>query len=153
MITPFDAEVYEKYADELVRFATMLVGPTNAEDVVADAVLRVFASSAWKSVTNRRAYLYRSVLAQASSTARSTQRRLLRESRYAGATNNDEPMLRPELLAALRSLTVRQRAVVFMSFWLDQPTHAIGQVLGMSERTVQRDLENAYRRMKRHLHD
>ena len=62
-------------------------------------------------------------------------------------------MLRPELLAALLSLTVRQRAVVFMSFWLDQPTQAIAQVLGMSARTVHRDLENAYRRMERHLHD
>ena len=153
MIAPFDAEVYEKYADELVRFATMLVGPTNAEDVVADAVLRVFASPAWKSVANRRAYLYRSVLSQASSTARSTQRRLLRERHYAGGSTSDEPMLRPELLAALLSLTVRHRAVIFMSFWLDQPTQAIGQVLGMSERTVQRDLENAYRRMERHLHD
>jgi RNA polymerase sigma factor (sigma-70 family) len=153
MINPFDAEVYEKYADELVRFATMLVGPTNAEDVVADAVLRVFASPAWKSVANRRAYLYRAVLSQASSTARSTQRRLLRERRYAGGLTSDEPMLRPELLDALRSLSVRQRAVVFMSFWLDQPTHEIGRVLGMSERTVQRDLEHAYRRMERHLHD
>ena len=55
MINLFDAEVYEKYADELVRFAPMLVGPTNAEDVVADAVLRVFGSPAWKAVTNRRA--------------------------------------------------------------------------------------------------
>ena len=153
MIAPFDAEVYEKYAEELVRFATMLAGPTNAEDVVADAVLRVFASSAWKTVTNRRAYLYRAVLSQASSTARSTQRRQLREHRFAIRGTHDEPMLRPELLAALLSLTLRQRAVVFMSFWLDQPTGSIGRDLGLSERTVQRDLENAYRRMERHLHE
>ena len=125
MIGPFDAEVYEKYADDLVRFATMLVGPTSAEDVVADAVLRVFASPAWKFVTNRRAYLYRSVLSQASSTARSTRRRLLRERRYAVGRTSDEPMLRPELLAAMLSPTVRQRAVVFMSFWLDQPTPSL----------------------------
>jgi RNA polymerase sigma factor (sigma-70 family) len=153
MLDPSDAEAYEKYSDELVRFATMLVGPSNAEDVVADAVLRVFGSQSWLTVTNRRAYLYRSVLAQASSTGRSTRRRLAREQRFAGSESHDEPMLRPELLAALRALTVRQRAVVFMTYWLDQTTQATSQVLHMSERTVQRDLESAYRRMERHLHD
>jgi RNA polymerase sigma factor (sigma-70 family) len=153
MIDPSDAEVYEKHSDELVRFATMLVGPSNAEDVVADAVLRVFASPSWQSVANRRAYLFRSVLAQASSTARSTRRRLTRERRFLVTDTTDEPMLRPELLAALRSLTVRQRAVVFMTYWLDQTTEATCQVLQISERTVQRELESAYRRMERHLHD
>lgn len=153
MIDPSDAEVYEKHSDELVRFATMLVGPSNAEDVVADAVLRVFASPGWQSVANRRAYLFRSVLAQASSTGRSTRRRLTRERRFLASDATDEPMLRPELLAALRSLTVRQRAVVFMTYWLDQTTQATSQVLQISERTVQRELESAYRRMERHLHD
>jgi len=153
MIDPSDAEVYEKHCDELVRFATMLVGPSNAEDVVADAVLRVFASPGWQSVTNRRAYLFRSVLSQASSSGRSTQRRLSRERRFLRGDATDEPMLRPELLAALRSLTVRQRAVVFMTYWLDQTTQSTSQVLQLSERTVQRDLEIAYRRMERHLHD
>jgi RNA polymerase sigma factor (sigma-70 family) len=148
MLDPSDAEAYEKYSDELVRFATMLVGPSNAEDVVADAVLRVFASPAWETVTNRRAYLYRSVLAQASSAGRSARRRLVREHRFASDSATDEPMLRPELLAALRALTVRQRAVVFMTYRLDQTTHATSEVLRMSERTVQRDVESAYRRME-----
>ncbi|HVM14687.1 MAG TPA: LytR C-terminal domain-containing protein [Egibacteraceae bacterium] len=41
-----DGEVYEKYADELIRFATVLAGPSNARDVLADAVLRVFTELA-----------------------------------------------------------------------------------------------------------
>jgi DNA-directed RNA polymerase specialized sigma24 family protein len=81
-----DAEAYEKYSDELMRFATMLVGPSNAEDVVADAVLRVFASLSWETVANRRAYLYRALIAEASSAGRSTRRRLLRERRLQHAT-------------------------------------------------------------------
>jgi DNA-directed RNA polymerase specialized sigma24 family protein len=35
-----DKEVYRKYADDLVRFATGLVGPTDAPDVVSEATLR-----------------------------------------------------------------------------------------------------------------
>ena len=57
-----DAEVYEKYADELIRFATTLVGPSDAPDVLSVAVIGALASSQWPRVSNRRAYLYRSVL-------------------------------------------------------------------------------------------
>ena len=33
-----DAEIYEKFADELVRFATGLVGPSDAADVAGALV-------------------------------------------------------------------------------------------------------------------
>ncbi len=33
-------EIYRKHADELVRFATGVVGPFDAEDVVVDAWLK-----------------------------------------------------------------------------------------------------------------
>ena len=42
-----DVELYEKHGDELIRFATALVGPTDADDVLAEVVLRAFASPAW----------------------------------------------------------------------------------------------------------
>jgi DNA-directed RNA polymerase specialized sigma24 family protein len=38
-------EIYEKHADELIRFASVLVGPSGAEDVLAGAMLRVLGSS------------------------------------------------------------------------------------------------------------
>ena len=37
-----DEEIYRKHADDLVRFATGLVGPFDAQDVVTDACLRSF---------------------------------------------------------------------------------------------------------------
>lgn len=40
-----EAELYAKYADELLR-----VGPSAAEDVVSEAVTRAFGSSGWRSV-------------------------------------------------------------------------------------------------------
>ena len=72
---PSNAEVYAKYADDLVRFATSLVGPTDAQDVVADAVVRVMWSKRWARVTNYKAYLYRAVLNEARMHHRSTMRR------------------------------------------------------------------------------
>ena len=79
VMTPHDAEIYRKYSDDLIRFASGLVGPSGAEDVVANAVLRAISSAQWKAVDNQRAYLYRSVLNEAHSQHRSTQRRLARE--------------------------------------------------------------------------
>ena len=52
-----DEEIYSKYADELLRFAATLVGPSMAEDVMASAVLHAFSSRNWASVSAPRAYL------------------------------------------------------------------------------------------------
>lgn len=154
MIDADNAEVYEKYADELIRFATMLAGPVEAEDLVTDAMIRVFASSNWRLVANRRAYLYRSVMNEAASASRRSWRREAREHRVSLWAQDDSPTeLRPEVVAAARSLSVRQRAVVFMTFWLDAPTEEVAALLSISTRTVQRELEASYRRMERHLHD
>src|SRR5688572_25536381 len=85
-----DAEVYEKYAEELIRFSTSLVGPSDAPDVLSMAVVQALASSQWAGVSNRRAYLYRSVLNAARSRRRAEQRRRARETRY-GAPSALEP--------------------------------------------------------------
>lgn len=52
-----DAEAYEKYANELVRFATGLVGPDDAPDVVADAFVKVLGSRSWEELDDPKAYL------------------------------------------------------------------------------------------------
>lgn len=138
-----DGEVYEKHADELVRFATVLVGPSGADDLVAAAVLRVFSSRAWPTVVERRAYLYRAVLNEARQSRRQASRRLRREARAARGELAEAPLVRAEVLDALRRLSVRQRAVVFFTYWLDLDATAIGEVLEVSPRTVQRELRSA----------
>ena len=143
-----DGEVYRTYADELLRFASALVGPTGAEDVLGDTLLRVFGSSTWADVQNRRAYLYRAVLNQARSVHRSTQRRLAREAAAAATERHEPSAVRAEVLDALRRLTVRQRAVVFLTYWLDVPPGAIAEQLQINARTVQRDLRAAHGRLE-----
>lgn len=73
------ADCYGKYRDELIRFASALVGPSGAEDVMTNAVVRAFGSRQWPTVVERRAYLYRAVVNEARQQHRSTQRRLRRE--------------------------------------------------------------------------
>jgi RNA polymerase sigma-70 factor (ECF subfamily) len=143
-----DGEVYSTYADELLRFATALVGPAGAEDVLGDAVINPVASRGWTDVQNRRAYLYRAVLNQARSVHRSTQRRLAREAATAADHRYEPSAVRAEVLDAMRRLTVRQRAVVFMTYWVDLQPEAIADQLQITSRTVQRDLRAAHGRLE-----
>ena len=58
-----DGATYVKYAAELIRFAAVLVGPSDAEDLFSTAA---FTAERWPSIENRRAYLFRAVLHEAS---------------------------------------------------------------------------------------
>ena len=44
------------------------------------------------------------------------------------------------MLAPLQSLTDRQRAIVFFTYWQDRSTAEIADDLGIDQRTVQREL-------------
>lgn len=143
-----EAEIYEKYADELVRFATALAGPDLAEDILADAVVRVFSSPAWKGVRNRRAYLYRAVLNEATHAKRSIDRRLRRELAATPAPPEGTQFDEREVIDALRRLSVRQRAVVYLTYWEGVDAAEIARGLGVSVRTVERELATARRRLE-----
>ena len=148
MVDASDAEVYAKYASELIGFAAATVGPFDAEDVVAAAVLRAMSSSSWATVANRRAYLYRAVFNEAHNARRGTARRLRRELR---AAPRETAALSPsdrDVLEALHRLTTRQRAVVFLTYWIDLPVREVADSLGIAPRSVERDLTSARRRMK-----
>ena len=51
------SEVFATHGVELTRFATSLVGPADAQDVVSDALMRTLWSDGWDDVANQRAYL------------------------------------------------------------------------------------------------
>lgn len=135
-----DVEVYEKYASELVRFATGLVGPDDAADVVADAFVKVLGSGSWETVEDQRAYLYRSVLNEVRMRHRSTMRRRAREMRTAVSEAMFDPEVRPEVMEAMSVLTAKQRAAVVLTYWEDLSPSEVAQRLGVSEGTVRRHL-------------
>ncbi len=155
MTTPHltDEAVYRKYADDLVRFAMGLVGRTDGADVVSDAMLRAFSSESWGSVSNQRAYLYRAVLHQAASTHRDRQRRWTRELRAASSDITEPAEYRPEVLVAVKQLSVRQRAVIVLAYWEQLTPSETAGYLGISEGSVRRHLARARSKLRRMLND
>jgi len=146
-----DEEIYRKYADELVRFSTGLVGPFDAQDVVTDACLHAFGAKGWAEVRNPRAYLYRSVLNQARSHHRSTLRRRIREMKTASRPTSWPYEVDLDVLAAVDRLSVRQRAVVVLTYWEDLSAAGVAQQLGISEGSVKRHLARARSRLRDYL--
>ena len=143
-----DGDVYRLHAHELVRFATVLVGPDDAPDVVANAFVRCFSSPGWQAVTDRRAYLFRVVANESKNFKRSASRRRLRDSAI-----GDDPVIeialpRPEVVAALEALSVRQRSVVYLAYWEDMTDGMIADHLGIGSGSVRRHLGRARSKLR-----
>lgn len=140
------------YANDLVRFATGLVGPFDAQDVVTDGCLRAFSSKSWNSVDNPRAYLYKAVLNQARSQHRSTMRRRVRETRAASRDGTTvagmDVAIDVDVLSAVDQLSVQQRAVVMLTYWEDLAPAQAASRLGISEGSVKRHLARARKKLK-----
>jgi RNA polymerase sigma factor (sigma-70 family) len=148
-----DAEFLEKHADELTRFATAVVGPSEAPDVVSEAFLRCVVSRRWPTVSDRRAYLYRAVLNEALATRRSLIRRRHRDRHAMLAEPVSEEVPSYEVLDAVRRLSIRQRAVVVLTYWQDLGPASVAGLLGISEGAVRRHLARARAHLKEYLDD
>jgi RNA polymerase sigma factor (sigma-70 family) len=143
-----DETTFRVHAAELTRYAAAIGGPSDADDVVADAFASAFASPKWATVEDRRAYLHRAVLNEVRDRHRSRSRRRRRELAARERTDKAELEVRLEVLAVMNSLTTRQRAVLFCLYWLDLDAADTAQRLDLSIRTVQRDSQTARRHMK-----
>ncbi|MGC2240541.1 MAG: sigma factor, partial [Acidimicrobiia bacterium] len=73
-----DEAVWNKYREELIRYASMLVGPADAEDLLSSVVLRVLSRRRLSDLDDPRSYLYKSVTNEARSLIRWRRRRLPR---------------------------------------------------------------------------
>lgn len=148
-----DDELYRKHADDLTRLATGLVGPSNAADVVSAAVLGCVSSRRWPTVDDRRAYLFKSVVNEAAKWHRSSTRRRVREAAVRPSPEFEIPVPRPEVIAAIRALSFRQRAVIVLTYWADLTPGDVANTLGVSEGAVKRHLARARGRLREVLHD
>lgn len=112
-------DTYRQHRHDLVRFATVLVGPDAAQDVVSSAVLRVLERDP-APVERPKAYLYQAVANQARNHKRGESRRRSREERAPRTQVEAAPTEPyPEVRGAIERLSVRQRAVIYLSYWED----------------------------------
>jgi len=146
--------VYEKYAPELVRFATGLAGPDDAADLVSSAMVKAMWSKAWNDVQNPRAYLYRAVLNEARRAYKRSIHRSIAEAKSAvpDGVEPDAARVRPDVLKAVDTLSMRQRAVVVLAYWEDLSVAEIARRLHLSESSVHRYLDRAETRLRRELY-
>jgi len=143
-----DGEVYRRHARDLVRFATVLVGPHDAQDVVANAFVRCLSSNGWQQVTDPRAYLFRVVANEARNLKRSAARRRVREASVGGDPVVEIPSPRPDVAAAIEGLSVRQRSVVYLAYWEDMTDQMIAEHLGIGSGSVRRHLGRARSKLR-----
>lgn len=148
-----DELFYREFAAELIRFATGLVGPVDAADVMSAAVLKSLSSPSWPMVEHRRAYLYRAVLNEAKTWKRRTAQRKQTETLVLAQRQTEIPNFRPEVRAAVERLSVQQRAVILLTYWRDLPPRAAAEMLGISEGSVRRHLARARARLREVLDD
>ncbi len=146
-----DEELYRKHADELIHFATTLVGPSQAEDVVANAVVRSTAAPAWPTVTEPRAYLFRAVLNEARMLGRSTLRRARRESSAAPHEATEFTTVSMEVRDAMARLSLRERSVLYLAYWHELSIEEIARTLAISRRSTERALTDARRSLEERL--
>jgi RNA polymerase sigma factor (sigma-70 family) len=146
-----DADIYQRLAPELIRMATALVGRVDAADVLSSAVVKALASPSWPEVVNHRAYLYRAVFNEANSWLRKSAQRRAGEARVPVEDRWELPHLRPDVRRAVARLSVRQRAVVVLTYWADLAPAAVAERLGISEGAVRRHLARARSSLRRVL--
>ena len=105
-----DSQIYAELKDDLVGYATALVGADFAADVVSTVVVRVLSKGPLADLKEPRPYLFRAVLNEARSSARRSRRdgdRSITEAAH------DEPNMHPEVINAVLGLPVRQRAATW----------------------------------------
>lgn len=131
-----DSAIWAKHKEELVRYATMLVGPDHAEDVLSTVVERVLRRrGSLSSLDDPRPYLFRSVLNES--------RGLLRRRHvdpWPDEVVADAVEHRPDVALAVGRLPDRQRAAVYLTYWRDLPVREVAELMGCRPGTVKRYL-------------
>jgi RNA polymerase sigma factor (sigma-70 family) len=148
------ADAYRRLGPQLSRFATGVVGPDDAADVLSDVLVRLSARDL-DHVENIEAYLYQAVMNQCRNHLRTRLRRRDRDTRVAAMTHGSEVDASNELDSRLDverwliTLSLRQRAVVALVYGADQTVDVAARNLGITPGTARRHLARALNRLRR----
>jgi len=142
-----DADIYHKHRDDLIRFASVLVGRDEAPDVISTVVLRILSRRRLCDLEDPGPYLFRAVLNE----ARSVHRRRGRAPVLplsAPESGISDPDIDWGVVEAVADLPARQRAAVFFVYWMDYTASEAARLMGAREGTVHRYLHLARRRLR-----
>jgi RNA polymerase sigma factor (sigma-70 family) len=142
-----DARAYQELRVELTRLATALVGPWEAEDVVADVVVRVLERPGGLSgLRDPRPYLVKAIINEARSRYR--QRKRI-DGRPIGLLEDpSQTDYRHELVEVVSMLPPRQRAATFLVYWEGHTSVSAAELMGCRPATVRRYLHLAHRKLE-----
>jgi RNA polymerase sigma-70 factor (ECF subfamily) len=135
--------LWRAHSTRLIAYATYLVGPGDAHDVVADAFIRVASQAVDGRIEQPDTYLLRAVRNQANSLRRSRSRRWKRDLAGIGPASITQQDSYAEVRRAIAQLSLAQRSVVFLVYWEDRTEADAAELLGISQSTVRRHLERA----------
>ena len=148
-------EFVAESGDTLLRLATLLTSDQGlGEDVYQETLHRLAAR--WSRVDNPRAYCRRVMHNIVIDQARTQQRRPT-EIRLVESHDDGDPRsadsasaveLRPVLLAALRTLTPQQRAIVVLRYFDDRSENEVAELLGVSSGTVKSTASRAMAQLR-----
>lgn len=142
--------MWDAHAGDMLRYATLLVGPSDADDLVAGAFER--ATRVERLIVDQRAYLFRTLANLAIDQSRSRKRRQARELRVAVSEPTVvAPEPRADVRRAVAGLSVRQRAVVYFTYWEDLDSNQIAALLEISPSSVRRHLARAGAHLRKAL--
>lgn len=144
-------EAWRTHGPAAMRFATALVGPHDAHDVTTTAFLRVVAQPGWTEFERFDRYLLRAVRNEAHNLYRQRKRRWQRDLAAVGPQTATDAASDIDLLRAVGSLSVRQRAIVFLAYWHDLTEADIADTLGLTRSSVHRTLERARSTLRKEL--
>lgn len=148
-----DRDIYEALGGDLVLLATVLVGPDDASDVVSRVVTRRLAQGPLSELRDPRQYLMRGVVNESKNVHRSRSRSTSAIERMGGPVNvRDVAEGRfPDVTQQVMELPDRQRAAVFLVYWMGLSTPEAAKVLGCRSGTVRRYLSVARDKLRETL--
>ena len=145
-----DEEIYSAVGSELTRFATALVGPNDAADLVSTVVLRVLTKRTLAELRNPRAYLMQAVANEARSHHRQNARRQTVPVSAVPDVGTVEAGT-GDFVDLLMSLPTRQRAAAYLVFLEENTPAEAARLMGIRPGTVRRYLHNVRTRFEEAL--
>jgi RNA polymerase sigma factor (sigma-70 family) len=138
-----DGAVFAELRQDLVRYATALVGPSDAEDVVMTVVGRTVRRRRLSELENPKGYLLRGILNEARGT---TRRKGFVPLDINPAVSDGHGLT--EVLDVLMALPVRQRAAIYLRYWEGAPISEIADLMNVVPGTVKRYLHLARKKLE-----